>query len=566
MGATLEVKTILETKEAEKNIENLSGKVEEGTAATEAMTGSLDKMSGGAITAFKGVVSGVKKGVLAMKTLKGAIIATGVGALVVVVGTLISYFQSTQKGANMVDKAMAGIGATIDVLIDRMSTFGGGLMDIMTGNFSSGLDKLAGSFKGITEEIVKEASAAVTLETASQKLLITKRAFIEQEAKLNSDLEKYRVASEDFDLSTSERLAANTKAQETSIELANNQMAIAKEELRLLSEKNSLGEGLNADLDAEAEAKARLFQIEQSRDSLAKEFQAKAKGITDEQKNAAASLLAEKKAKQAEQDAEDIINASEKATKIEAARLEAMMVADNNQRQYELENDEIKLVDLLVFAQRKMDLELEQLDLSEAEKESIRLKYQEKESAANIKAAKSEKAINVTKKADNKALNAAKIEAAMSFASASLGLLTHGAKEGSKIAKVAAIAQVTFDSIKGTQSAYATAQSSPITLGFPAYPVVMAGLAAGFGALQIKKIASSTGGAGSSGSGSFSAGSSGSTPSQAPARIPNFNAENLGVGGRDSFDTPIRAVVINQDIKDNDQLDSKVNDLISIGK
>ena len=114
---------------------------------------------------------------------------------------------------------------------------------------------------------------------------------------------------------------------------------IAKEELRLLSEKNALGESLNADLDAEAEAKARLFQIEQSRDSLAKEFQAKAKGILSEEKSARASLLAEKKAEQAEQDAQDIENAKNKATKIEAVRLEAIKVADNNQRQYELEND-----------------------------------------------------------------------------------------------------------------------------------------------------------------------------------------------------------------------------------
>jgi len=39
------------------------------------------------------------------------------------------------------------------------------------------------------------------------------------------------------------------------MELANQQMAIAKEELRILSEKNALGESMDEDLDAEAEAK-----------------------------------------------------------------------------------------------------------------------------------------------------------------------------------------------------------------------------------------------------------------------------------------------------------------------
>ena len=206
MAEILEVKTVVETKQAEQSVDNLTDKIEGGTEATQGMTNALDKMTGGAITAFKGVVKGAKSGVIAMRTLKGAIAATGIGLLVLAVGSLVSYFKNTQKGADLLDKAFAGIGATIDVLVDRLSTFGSGLMEIFSGNFSAGLDILAGSFKGITEEIKTEAAAAVDLETASQKLLKTKRAFIEQEAKLNSDLEKYRLASENFDLSTAERL------------------------------------------------------------------------------------------------------------------------------------------------------------------------------------------------------------------------------------------------------------------------------------------------------------------------------------------------------------------------
>ena len=56
-------------------------------------------------------------------------------------------------------------------------------MEIFRGNFSEGLDILAGSFKGITAEIKEEVSAVINLETASQKLLKTKRDFIIQEAK-----------------------------------------------------------------------------------------------------------------------------------------------------------------------------------------------------------------------------------------------------------------------------------------------------------------------------------------------------------------------------------------------
>ncbi len=561
MGQILEVKTIVETKSAEKDVENLTNKIDESTEATEGMVGALDKMTGGAITAFKGVVSGVKKGVMAMKTFKGAIMATGVGALVVVVGTLVTYFTSTQKGADMVNKAMAGIGATIDVLIDRMSTFGEGLMNIMTGNFSEGLDMLAGSFKGITTEILAEAAGAVVLETASQKLLKTKRDFIEQEAKLNADLEKYRLASENFDLSAAERLKANSKAQETAMELANKQMAIAKEELRILTEKNSLGESMNEDLDAEAEAKAKLFQIEQSRDALAKEFQAKAKGITDEQKGAAQAASAEAKALREKDDADKLAAAAEQAKKVEDARLEAIKEVDNKIREYKLTNDEVKLADLLVFEEQKRALELEQLDLSEAEKEAIRLSYKEKEVAATKETKAAETALE--KKSSDDKLKTDKVlaDARANTIAGGLALLASASKKGSDMAKAAAVAQVTFDTIRGVQAAFA--QTTDVT-PTQSLRFINAATAAAFGAVSISKILSAPT-EGKGGNVSIPSSGGGARPSVEVPRIPNFENNNQGVGGRNGFGS-MRAVVVQQDIKDSASLDNRVDDLIKVGK
>ena len=63
------------------------------------------------------------------------------------------------------------------------------------------------------------------------------------------------------------------------------------------------------------------------------------------------------------------------------------------------------------------------------------------------------------------------------------------AGQESDIGKAAAIAKVTMSTIEGVQNAYTTAQESPITVLFPGYPALMAGLAAGFGATQVAKIA-----------------------------------------------------------------------------
>ncbi len=105
------------SKKAEASQEGLNDSIESGT-------GALDNMTGGAITAFKGVVSGVKKAVLGMKTLKGAVISTGIGALVVIVVSLISYFTKTKRGAELLQVGMAALGVITGKLTDKMSGLG----------------------------------------------------------------------------------------------------------------------------------------------------------------------------------------------------------------------------------------------------------------------------------------------------------------------------------------------------------------------------------------------------------------------------------------------------------
>ena len=94
---------------------------------------------------------------------------------------------------------------------------------------------------------------------------------------------------------------------------------------------------------------------------------------------------------------------------------------------------------------------------------------------------------------------------------------------------------------------------------------INAASAAVFGFANVRKILSTptTGGGGGSAP-SVSTGG-GARPSTETPRIPNFNATNQGVGGRGGFGS-VRAVVIQQDIKDSASLDNRVDDLVKIGK
>ena len=79
-------------------------------------------------------------------------------------------------------------------------------------------------------------------------------------------------------------------------------------------------------------------------------------------------------------------------------------------------------------------------------------------------------------------------KAKFNLANQGLQIVQEVAGEGSKIAKGAAIAQATISGVEAVQNAFTTAQKSPITAVFPAYPFLQAGAAATFSALQLRKI------------------------------------------------------------------------------
>ena len=152
------------------------------------------------------------------------------------------------------------------------------------------------------------------------------------------------------------------------------------------------------------------------------------------------------------------------------------------------------------------------------------------------------------------------------FANQGLNLIQEVAGKGSKIGKAAAIAQTVISGIQGVQNAYTTAQKSPITALFPAYPIVQAGLAGVFSALQIAKIKSASA-SGSSGGGSVGGGG-GAAPSM-PAAAPQFNV--VGNSGVNQLATtlgsqqPVQAFVVANQVTSQQALDRNIISNASIG-
>ena len=119
-----------ETDEAVANVDQLNKTIEKSTDSTndansamEELGGAADKVTGGLVSGFKSGLKGARALVGGMKTLKGAIAATGVGLLVVALGTLAQWFSTSEKGA----KTFATIGYALEALFknltDRLNTF-----------------------------------------------------------------------------------------------------------------------------------------------------------------------------------------------------------------------------------------------------------------------------------------------------------------------------------------------------------------------------------------------------------------------------------------------------------
>lgn len=110
-----------------------------------------------------------------MKILRGAIIATGIGALVVVLGSLIAYFTSTQEGIDKVNKVLTPLKVVFQTLIGVVQNFGKylleaithpkqmliDLLDFLKGQFMNRLNGMIDIFKGIGKIITGDIKEGI---------------------------------------------------------------------------------------------------------------------------------------------------------------------------------------------------------------------------------------------------------------------------------------------------------------------------------------------------------------------------------------------------------------------
>jgi hypothetical protein len=243
-------------------IKDVQTGVEDTSGAVSGLTNQLDKMTGGAISGFRNFTGGIKNGVKGLRSFKVALASTGIGLLIIAIGSLVSYFTNTKKGAEQLKVATTALGAAFDVIRDRVSKIGGALVKLFTRDFQGFLEDIKAGFSGIGDEIERETQAAAELQRALNRLKDEEREFTKTRAATNLEISKARLLAEDETLTVEERINALQRAVELEQQTVDEQLRLAEERARIAREQVALGESLEEDLERVAQAEAEVLDLQ----------------------------------------------------------------------------------------------------------------------------------------------------------------------------------------------------------------------------------------------------------------------------------------------------------------
>jgi len=584
-----------ELKEATENAADYSGAL-----------GLVDKQTGGLVSGLKNLKGGLGGATKGMNLLKVAIIGTGIGALLIAITAVTTAFKSSEEGQNKFAKLLGIIGSVVGNLVDLLADLGEGIIaafenpkqalinlknaiqENITNRIESLIDTFgflgkaikkvfSGDFKGALEEAKNAGSSYVDTLTGVKntidKVTESTKGFVKElkeEAVIAGQIADQRAKADKIDRKNIvDRAEANRKRAELLEKAANKEKFTAKERIEFLKEAGALEEEItNKEIEAarlRLEAKTSENALARStKEDLEEEAQLKANLINLEaarltkQKLVTSQIVAAKREEEAELKAIRDAKALEiqEAEKVEADRQAAVDKINKDleiQKENEKAQTEIQKIEL--EKERKI-AELERLKATEEEKANIIAFYDGKITDAKDK--------NEEKQ---KRLKEIRTKQTLSDAKNTFNQIAQLAGEDSKVGKAFAIASATISGVEGVQNAYSTAQKSPITVAFPAYPIVSAGLAA---AVAVKNIATikrqDPSGRGASASPSKPSGIP-PTPSIPPAfNIVGASGTNQlasAIGGQTQ--QPVQAFVVSSEVTTAQELDRNIIDDASIG-
>lgn len=132
MAIVKEVELKVSTKGAVKEVNELNSSIKETGKDAKSTQDNLNTVTGGAIGRFNALKTNVLGVVKSFKNLRVAIIASGIGALVLAVVALGQAFTRSEAGQNKFAKLLGIIGSITNNLLDLLADLGESLINVFT--------------------------------------------------------------------------------------------------------------------------------------------------------------------------------------------------------------------------------------------------------------------------------------------------------------------------------------------------------------------------------------------------------------------------------------------------
>lgn len=235
-------------------------------------------------------VSGLTK---AFRILRVAIISTGIGALVVALGSLVAFLAKTEKGMDIVNQALAAIGSTINVVVGRLATFGQAIGDLLKGDVKGFFNGARDSVQGFGRELLTAAGNAIQLQKNIQQLRDDQRAFRAETIADIGEVQRLNNILNDTNSTYTERKEALQALAAIERDRERNEIEFAQRRLNnVIAEQEQLS-GLLRDKDAILNSEQELEEIkaEAAANEIAR--QNELQGLIDEQRQKVRELREE---------------------------------------------------------------------------------------------------------------------------------------------------------------------------------------------------------------------------------------------------------------------------------
>ena len=324
---TIEINVKNNFKSTEKDLDGVNKELKQTSAATTSVAASgasaSTSMNALGATKFTGLIASIGGVVKALFTLRGALIATGLGAFLILLTSIKAAFTRSEEGQNKFAKLMAVIGSVVENVLDVMGKLGGviisafenpiesvkklanaikenivnritGLLELLpalgrainevfSGNFSKagkiatdavakvtlGVENFTDKVKDATEatkefleEAERDAKKAASIADQRAKADKIERNLLVERAKRQTQISELQLKSRQEEKFTEEQRQQFAKdAARLTDELLSKEEKALKIRFEAIKLENTLAESNKAALDAEAQAEAALINL-----------------------------------------------------------------------------------------------------------------------------------------------------------------------------------------------------------------------------------------------------------------------------------------------------------------